>query len=221
MNKQSKKGFTLVELLVVIAILAILGTVSIVGYTSFTTKAKNSVAEQETTQVKTLLLADWLDGTVEYSDVENYAKLATAPDDFASATSGYYTYDESKKLYTEITSTQTFAANKYFKKESLSGSFSVVKNSDAYYIQKTNSKSIELAKKYIIDILLDNEVDMTESSITFYGSKEQTLNGGTEKYYKVTDIEFEASNKVKAVWNIKDDSVTAAAKVTGSDMFAA
>ena len=37
--KQTKKGFTLVELLVVIAILAILATVSVVGYTTFFTKA--------------------------------------------------------------------------------------------------------------------------------------------------------------------------------------
>ena len=37
--KQTKKGFTLVELLVVIAILAILATVSVVGYTTFITKA--------------------------------------------------------------------------------------------------------------------------------------------------------------------------------------
>ena len=43
MNKNKKKGFTLVELLVVIAILAILATVSILGYTSFTKKANESV----------------------------------------------------------------------------------------------------------------------------------------------------------------------------------
>ena len=42
MKKKIKKAFTLVELLVVIAILAILATVSIVGYNSFTKKAKVS-----------------------------------------------------------------------------------------------------------------------------------------------------------------------------------
>ena len=43
MKKETiKNGFTLVELLVVIAILAILATVSIVGYNSFTKKAKVS-----------------------------------------------------------------------------------------------------------------------------------------------------------------------------------
>lgn len=39
---KKKKGFTLVELLVVIAILAILASVSVVGYLSFTSKAKLS-----------------------------------------------------------------------------------------------------------------------------------------------------------------------------------
>ena len=42
MKRKIKKAFTLVELLVVIAILAILATVSIVGYNSFTKKAKVS-----------------------------------------------------------------------------------------------------------------------------------------------------------------------------------
>ena len=42
MKKKIKKAFTLVELLVVIAILAILATVSIVGYNSFTKKARVS-----------------------------------------------------------------------------------------------------------------------------------------------------------------------------------
>lgn len=57
------KGFTLVELLVVIAILAILATVSVVGYTSFIDSAKNSVAQQELTQIKDYALGvDMTDG---------------------------------------------------------------------------------------------------------------------------------------------------------------
>lgn len=44
MKKRLKKAFTLVELLVVIAILAILSSVAIVGYNSFTEKAKDSKA---------------------------------------------------------------------------------------------------------------------------------------------------------------------------------
>lgn len=56
MNK--KKGFTLVELLVVIAILAILATVSIVGYLSFTEKAKQSNDETLIAQLNTVLQAN-------------------------------------------------------------------------------------------------------------------------------------------------------------------
>ena len=71
MKNNKKKGFTLVELLVVIAILAILATVSILGYTSFTAKAKQSNAEQELAQIKTMFLADWLDGFVGQSTGES------------------------------------------------------------------------------------------------------------------------------------------------------
>ncbi len=55
--KNRKKGFTLVELLVVIAILAILATVSVVGYTAFITRANDSVAMQELTQVRDYMIA--------------------------------------------------------------------------------------------------------------------------------------------------------------------
>lgn len=58
MKKRIKKGFTLVELLVVIAILGILATVSVVGYSAFTQKAKDSVAQQELTQIHNYLYAE-------------------------------------------------------------------------------------------------------------------------------------------------------------------
>ena len=58
MKKKIKKAFTLVELLVVIAILAILATVSIVGYNSFTKKAKVSNDTSLVSQLNTLLKAD-------------------------------------------------------------------------------------------------------------------------------------------------------------------
>lgn len=61
MKKRIKKGFTLVELLVVIAILGILATVSVVGYSSFTQKAKQSVAQQELTQIHNYLFAADID----------------------------------------------------------------------------------------------------------------------------------------------------------------
>ena len=58
MKKNNKKGFTLVELLVVIAILAILATVTVVGYISFTNKAKESNDISLTTQMNTVLQAE-------------------------------------------------------------------------------------------------------------------------------------------------------------------
>ena len=58
MKNKKRKGFTLVELLVVIAILAILATVSILGYTSFTKKANESVDEQAVTQMNLVLQAN-------------------------------------------------------------------------------------------------------------------------------------------------------------------
>ena len=58
MKKKMKKGFTLVELLVVIAILAVLSTVAIVGYNSFTEKARISNDKGLVTQLNTLLQAD-------------------------------------------------------------------------------------------------------------------------------------------------------------------
>lgn len=74
MKNNKKKGFTLVELLVVIAILAILATVSILGYTSFTAKAKQSNSDNELAQIKTLFLADWLDGFVGETNAQHSIK---------------------------------------------------------------------------------------------------------------------------------------------------
>jgi prepilin-type N-terminal cleavage/methylation domain-containing protein len=66
---KTKKGFTLVELLVVIAILAILATATIVGFTAFTQKAKQSNLEGEMKQVVELLqLEDYYNGNFVIND---------------------------------------------------------------------------------------------------------------------------------------------------------
>ena len=64
-----KKGFTLVELLVVIAILAILATVSVVGYTSFITRAEVSNAQTEAHQIATIIESSVVG--VDYVIVDN------------------------------------------------------------------------------------------------------------------------------------------------------
>ena len=84
-KNNKKKGFTLVELLVVIAILAILASVSVVGYLSFTNKAKESNALQEMTQIKTTLLAALADGeesngTVKFVYADNKITLTGSTD---------------------------------------------------------------------------------------------------------------------------------------------
>ncbi len=63
-KNNKKKGFTLVELLVVIAILAILASVSVVGYLSFTNKAKQSKCETEALQVREVINGTLMDGSV-------------------------------------------------------------------------------------------------------------------------------------------------------------
>lgn len=71
MKKQNKKGFTLVELLVVIAILSILATVSVVGYSQFTEKAKKSNDETELHQIALIVESQLIDG-------EEKVELSTA-----------------------------------------------------------------------------------------------------------------------------------------------
>ena len=69
MKKKMKKAFTLVELLVVIAILAVLSTVAIVGYHSFTEKARISNDKTLVTQLNKLLQADEaIDGKAKFAN---------------------------------------------------------------------------------------------------------------------------------------------------------
>ena len=80
MKKRIKKGFTLVELLVVIAILGILATVSVVGYSSFTQKAKDSVAQQELTQIHNYLFAEDI-GNDDFSFTDKGIEFAEGKDE--------------------------------------------------------------------------------------------------------------------------------------------
>ena len=77
MKQQKRKGFTLVELLVVIAILAILATVSIVGYTAFIKRARQSVDEQFVTQLNTILEAEEVAGN-KLTNIAAVQELLTA-----------------------------------------------------------------------------------------------------------------------------------------------
>ena len=101
-----KKGFTLVELLVVIAILAILATVSVVGYTSFITRANNSAAQQELVQIRDYAISVDLvkaeggdmDGEVDHAEAEAAFENAGV-ESTVSTTEPYYTVDGNVYTY--------------------------------------------------------------------------------------------------------------------------
>ena len=76
-QNKKRKGFTLVELLVVIAILAILASVSVVGYLSFTDKAKQSKCETEAVQVREVINGHLMDGRTLTATVSNVTYTAT------------------------------------------------------------------------------------------------------------------------------------------------
>ena len=102
----TKKGFTLVELLVVIAILAILATVSVVGYTSFITNAKNSVAQQELTQIRDYCTAqEYID-----EDFEVTSSITSTLELTGTLTVGYVGSDVCVKYETKDTNGQVVGA---------------------------------------------------------------------------------------------------------------
>ena len=110
LNK-TKKGFTLVELLVVIAILAVLASVSVVGYLGFTSKAKDSNAVTELTQIRELMRAELIDGeehkiggtsgtvTMKYVDNKYYfLDLESAPAATVDETDAFKLHSDLKTL---------------------------------------------------------------------------------------------------------------------------
>ena len=105
---KNKDGFTLVELLVVIAILAVLASVSVVGYLGFTTKARNSNAVTELTQVREVIRANLIDGdTHTYKYEDNKATEVESLESSKVGISLTYNLEEKKLSYTLGTGTVT------------------------------------------------------------------------------------------------------------------
>ncbi len=99
LTKNKKRGFTLVELLVVIAILAILASVTVVGYLSFTKKAKDSNAVTELTQAREIIRTDYLNEGTHHYNIAGTTDSITATEN-ASAYNLTLTYNQSTKEYT-------------------------------------------------------------------------------------------------------------------------
>lgn len=74
--KKAKKGFTLVELIVVIAIIAILAAVTAVSYVGFVNNARQSAADTEAAQVKTVLRAATINGYSTKDPINVWATTA-------------------------------------------------------------------------------------------------------------------------------------------------
>ncbi len=72
LKRKAKRAFTLIELVVVIAVIAILAGVSVAAYFGVTESAKNSAAEQEATQLVTLVGVVATDGETFDADEEKY-----------------------------------------------------------------------------------------------------------------------------------------------------
>ncbi len=109
--KNKKHGFTLVELLVVIAILAVLGSVTVVGYLGFTTRARNSNALTELAQARELIRSEYIDGNAHYytvtSNSESEAEVKNAT---AASYNLSFTYKASEKAFNYATVTNTGTA---------------------------------------------------------------------------------------------------------------
>lgn len=103
-TKNKKKGFTLVELLVVIAILAILASVTIVGYLSFTKKAKDSNATTELSQAKEIIMTDYFDESTHHYNVASASDVYTIVENNTKYNFSL-TYNQSTKEYTYSTET--------------------------------------------------------------------------------------------------------------------
>ncbi len=182
--KKDKQGFTLVELLVVIAILAVLASVSVVGYLGFTTKAKQSNARTEITQLRELIRGELIDGK---EHTYTYKKAASSN---SSSSTQYTTAEDTAK-----DSTVTF---KY--------GFETTNSSTNYTLAFTldnpteNDSGSSILKGSFTDLssLKGEIIVCTSSSET--ANTESTLYTISEIYYK--------TDGVYAKWTIKDDSIS-------------
>ncbi len=78
LNKQNKKGFTIVELVIVIAVIGILSAILIPTFANLTTQAQEAAAKQQVADAYTAYLVEASDGKFDTVVYESTATSATA-----------------------------------------------------------------------------------------------------------------------------------------------
>ncbi len=191
--KNKKHGFTLVELLVVIAILAILASVSVVGYLSFTTRAKNSNAVTELTQARDLIRGEFLE-----EDEHHYLVYDSTNQ---SSTS---TPDTSEENNTAYNLTFTYNASETNKERTFS--FNSVS-----YVPSANSTTSDSKYNYAVDST-PSKITPTWDTVLKLTYTELSTLGGT--FYvnvsdtKITSIVYKSATEGYALWTISSDEIT-------------
>ena len=183
MKKKIKKAFTLVELLVVIAILAILATVSIVGYNSFTKKAKVSNDTVLVKQMNDILIAS------KQTDEAN----PTMEDAISDVLDGGYDLDK-------LTPT---TANYNIVWDSKNDQMVLLdENMNAVY-----PSDVDMTKKYNYFTMISNEDEMTRGNkVGFsYYLKDGFISDGVIE--TSTGIDVGRNNNISTInYNKNDDS---------------
>ncbi len=190
--KNKKHGFTLVELLVVIAILAILASVSVVGYLSFTTRAKNSNAVTELTQARDLIRGEFLEEDAHHYLVilgETEKKTDTSEENNTAYNLTFtYNASETNKERTFVCKTDVVP--------SLSGDNKQTQDSKYNYTVDGTSSTITPTWDTVLKLTY---TELSTLGGTFYVNVSDT---------KITSIVYKSATEGYALWTISSDEIT-------------
>ena len=94
LNKQNKKGFTIVELVIVIAVIGILSAILIPTFANLTTNAQKAALKEELQNAYTSYIMDAADGKVgdDGAALATYSQSEVALRKEGSTEEKYYTY---------------------------------------------------------------------------------------------------------------------------------
>ncbi len=179
--KNKKHGFTLVELLVVIAILAVLGSVTVVGYLGFTTRARNSNALTELAQARELIRSEYIDGNAHYYKVSSESESeAEVKDATASSYNLSFTYKASEKEFNYATVTNTGTAFTVTWDTLLKATFTELSDMGTFYVKVDTTKITSIAYKsktegYAVWTINSDEIATGSESSTSGATENVTL----------------------------------------------